>query len=167
MNMLPVTVYKGDTIPVINLRDVFIYSKTFSSKRKEKEFWRKVRDVRKTLPLAHEIRGIIIETYEFQQTLPDDTARDKPMTKQSDELRAHKSLPREATSRVLSGFCLDVRSQPQERLRPRRGGCGDRRNHLPDRERAHLNPFFTLTRGRLSMPFKNLLTDIFHQAEFC
>ena len=86
MNMLPVTVYKGDTIPVINLRDVFIYSKTFSSKRKEKEFWRKVRDVRKTLPLAHEIRGIIIETYEFQQTLPDDKARDKHMKKVEKEL---------------------------------------------------------------------------------
>lgn len=83
---LPVTVYKGDTIPVVNMGDVFIYSKHFPNKRREKEWWRKVRDVRKTLPLAHEIRGIIIETYEFQQTLPDDKARERHMKKVEKEL---------------------------------------------------------------------------------
>ena len=77
---LPVTIYDGDTIPVVNLRDIYIYDHTsFSSRRKEKEFWRKVRDVKKTLPLAREIRGLIIETYEYLQTLPNDKAREKHM----------------------------------------------------------------------------------------
>ena len=77
---LPVTLYDGDTIPVVNLRDVYIYDRTrFKNKRKENEYWRKVRDVQKTLPLAREIRGIIIETYEYLQTLPDDKAREKHM----------------------------------------------------------------------------------------
>lgn len=77
---LPVTIYDGDTIPVVHLRDVYIYDRTrFASKRKEREYWRKVRDVQKTLPLAREIRGIIIETYEYLQTLPDDRAREKHM----------------------------------------------------------------------------------------
>ena len=86
LNRLPVTVYKGDTIPVVNMGDVFIYSRSFPNKRREREWWRKVRDVRKTLPLAHEIRGIIIETYEFQQTLPDDKARERHMKRVEKEL---------------------------------------------------------------------------------
>lgn len=85
-NMLPVTVYKGDTIPVVHMRDVYIYSKVFSSRRKEKEWWRMVRDVQKTLPLAREIRNIIVETYEYQLTLPNDKAREKHMKKVEKEL---------------------------------------------------------------------------------
>lgn len=92
---LPVTIYDGDTIPVVNLRDVYIYDRTrFASKRKEKEYWRKVRDVQKTLPLAREIRGIIIETYEYLQTLPDDKAREKHMK------RVEKGLMDEYTPRM-------------------------------------------------------------------
>ena len=84
---LPVTIYDGDTIPVVNLRDVYIFDRTrFKSKRREKEFWRKVRDVQKTLPLAREIRGIIIETYEYLQTLPDDKARTQHMKRVEKDL---------------------------------------------------------------------------------
>ena len=84
---LPVTVYDGDTIPVVNLRDVYIFdSSRFKNKRKEKEYWRKVRDVQKTLPLAREIRGIIIETYEYLLTLPDDKARTQHMKRVEKEL---------------------------------------------------------------------------------
>ena len=84
---LPVDIYKGDTIPVIHMRDVYIYSPPkFKNRRMEKEFWRNVRDIKKTLPLAQEIRGIIIETYEYMQTLPDDKARDRHMKKVEKEL---------------------------------------------------------------------------------
>lgn len=92
---LPVTLYDGDTIPVVNLRDVYIFDKSrFKNKRKEKEYWRKVRDVQKTLPLAREIRGIIIETYEYLQTLPNDKAREKHMK------RVEKGLMEEYTPRM-------------------------------------------------------------------
>lgn len=92
---LPVDLYEGDTIPVIHLREIYIYNPpTFMSRRKEKEYWRNVRDVKRTLPLAREIRGIIIETYEYLQTLPDDAARDKHMK------RVEKSLMSDYTPRM-------------------------------------------------------------------
>ena len=88
-NELPVDIYKGDTIPVVHMRDVYIFSPPkFKNRRMEKEYWRNVRDIKKTLPLAREIRGIIIETYEYMQTLPDDKARDKHMKKVEKELMA-------------------------------------------------------------------------------
>ena len=86
-NALPVDIYKGDTIPVIHMRDVYIYSPPkFTNRRTEKEYWRNVRDIKKTLPLAQEIRGIIIETYEYMQTLPDDKARERHMKKVEKDL---------------------------------------------------------------------------------
>ena len=92
---LPVTVHNGDTIPVVHLRDIYIYSPPkFNSKRMEKEYWRTVRDVKRTLPLAREIRGIIIETYEYLLILPDDKAREKHMKK------VEKSLMSEYTPRM-------------------------------------------------------------------
>lgn len=74
----PVELYKGDTIPVIHLRNVYIYQQpNFRNKRHERYYWRTVRDVKKTLPIAREVRGIIIETYEYLLTLPDEKARNK------------------------------------------------------------------------------------------
>lgn len=88
-NALPVDIYKGDTIPVIHMRDIYIYSPPkFKNRRTEKEYWRNVRDIKKTLPLAQEIRGIIIETYEYMQTLPDDKARERHMKKVEKDLMA-------------------------------------------------------------------------------
>lgn len=75
---LPVDLYKGDTIPVVYLPNVYIYNPpTFESRRKERFYWRNVRDVKKTLPIAREVRGIIIETYEYLLTIPDEKARER------------------------------------------------------------------------------------------
>lgn len=75
---LPVDLYKGDTIPVVYLPNVYIYKPpTFESRRKERFYWRNVRDVKKTLPIAREVRGIIIETYEYLLTIPDEKARER------------------------------------------------------------------------------------------
>lgn len=74
--VLPVEVYRGDTLPVIHLRDVYIYQRpNFRNRRHERYYWRTVRDVKKTLPIAREVRGIIIETYEYLLTLPDEKTR--------------------------------------------------------------------------------------------
>lgn len=76
--VLPVELYKGDTIPVIHMRDVYIYQRPkFKNRRQERYYWRNVRDVKKTLPIAREVRGIIIETYEYLLTLPDDETREE------------------------------------------------------------------------------------------
>ena len=75
---LPVEPYKGDTIPVVHLKDVYIYQRPkFKNRRQERFYWRNVRDVKKTLPIAREVRDIIIETYEYLLTIPDEKARER------------------------------------------------------------------------------------------
>lgn len=76
--ILPVEPYNGDPIPVVHLPNVYIYKPPqFNSRRQERFYWRTVRDVKKTLPIAREVRGIIIETYEYLLTIPDEKAREK------------------------------------------------------------------------------------------
>lgn len=74
---LPVDLYDGDTIPVIHLPNVYIYNPPeFKNRRQERFYWRTVRDIKKTLPIAREVRGIIIETYEYLLTIPEEKARE-------------------------------------------------------------------------------------------
>ena len=76
--VLPVEVYEGDTLPVVHLPNVYIYKPPiFKNRRQERFYWRTVRDVKKTLPIAREVRGIIIETYEYLLTIPDEKLREK------------------------------------------------------------------------------------------
>ena len=71
--MVPVCVYQGDTIPCITLRNIYVYPRLrFKSKKQERYYYKLVRDVKKTLPLAKEINRAVIETYEYLQTLPND-----------------------------------------------------------------------------------------------
>ena len=66
---VPVCVYKGDTIPYITLKNVFVYPQlTFKNKKQQKYYNKLVRDVKKTLPLAKEINRAVIETYEYLET---------------------------------------------------------------------------------------------------
>lgn len=75
---LPVDLYNGDTIPVVYLPNVYIYRPpSFDSRRQERFYWRNVRDVKKTLPIAREVRGIIVETYEYLLTIPSEKARER------------------------------------------------------------------------------------------
>ena len=76
--MLLVCVYQGDTIPYITLRNVYVYPRIkFKSKKQERYYWKLVRDVKKTLPLAKEIRRAVVETYEYMETLPDNKSRER------------------------------------------------------------------------------------------
>lgn len=78
--MLPFCVYQGDTIPYITLRNVYVYPRIkFKSKKQERYYWKLVRDVKKTLPLAKEIRRAVMETYEYMETLPDTKSRERHM----------------------------------------------------------------------------------------
>lgn len=75
---LPVDLYEGDTIPVVYLPNVYIYRPpTFNNRRQERFYWRNVRDVKKTLPIAREVRGIIVETYEYLLTIPNEKERER------------------------------------------------------------------------------------------
>ena len=75
---LPVDLYDGDTIPVVYLPNVYIYRPpSFDNRRQERFYWRNVRDVKKTLPIAREVRGIIVETYEYLLTIPNEKERER------------------------------------------------------------------------------------------
>ena len=74
----PVCVYKGDTIPAVQLPNVYIFRPLkFKNEKERREYYRLVRNVKKTLPLAREINRAVIETYEYIETLPDKKAREK------------------------------------------------------------------------------------------
>lgn len=76
--MVGVCIYKGDTIPAITLRPVYIYKPLkFKSKKQRKSYNKLVRNVKKTLPIAKEINRTIIETYNYLETLPNKKAKQK------------------------------------------------------------------------------------------
>ena len=78
MYKVPVIVYKGDSIPCITLRTVYVYPELhFKNKRQRRYYNKLVRDVKKTLPIAKEVNRAVIETYEYLMTLPDEKARNK------------------------------------------------------------------------------------------
>lgn len=93
--VLPVEVYEGDTLPVVHLKDVYVYQRpNFRNRRHERYYWRTVRDVKKTLPIAREVRGIIIETYEYLLTIPD------PKKREAHLVAVEKSLLEQYTPRM-------------------------------------------------------------------
>ncbi|MGL5273106.1 MAG: DUF4294 domain-containing protein [Phocaeicola sp.] len=76
--LVPVCVYQGDTIPSLKLPTVYVYKPlVFKNKKEQQNYNRLIRDVKKTLPIAKEVNKMVIETYEYLQTLPNDKARDK------------------------------------------------------------------------------------------
>lgn len=69
---------RGDSIPYMEMSNVYVYPKlVFDSKKKQNAFLRLVRNVKKVLPIAKEANQIIIETYEYLETLPNKKARDE------------------------------------------------------------------------------------------
>ena len=80
--------HKGETIPHIQLPTVHIFPPmTFRNREERRRYDRLVFDVKKTLPLATEIRKIIIETYETLQILPDEKAQKQHLDKLEKELK--------------------------------------------------------------------------------
>ena len=66
--MVPVCVYKGDTIPAVQLPNVYIFRPLkFKNEKERREYYR----------LVSEINRAVIETYEYIETLPDKKAREK------------------------------------------------------------------------------------------
>ena len=61
----------GDTIPVVFLREVYVYPPLrFKSKKQERFYWRTVRDVKKTLPYAQLIAREMQFTDSVLATMP-------------------------------------------------------------------------------------------------
>ena len=68
----------GDSILYMELNNIYVYPPTtFTSEKQRQQYNRLVYNVKKVLPIAKECHAIIIETYEYLQTLPDKKARDE------------------------------------------------------------------------------------------
>ena len=66
------TLVDGDTIQYMEMQNVYVYPEpTFKNKRQQKAYTRLVRNVKKVLPIAKEVRQMLIETAEFLETLPE------------------------------------------------------------------------------------------------
>ena len=71
---------KGDSIQYVELNKIYVYPQlTFENERQRMEYNRLVYNVKKVLPIAKEVNKIIVETYEYLQTLPDKKSRDEHM----------------------------------------------------------------------------------------
>lgn len=81
-----------DTVAVIPLREVIVFPKLhFKNKREQARYNKLVRDVKKTLPYAKMVYSVLIETYEYMETLPDDKARNEHLKRMEKDLfKAYK-----------------------------------------------------------------------------
>ena len=76
--LVPACIYEGDTIASLRMPTLYCFKPLkFKNKKKQQQYNRLVRNVKKTLPIAKEVNRAIIETYEFLQTLPNEKAREK------------------------------------------------------------------------------------------
>lgn len=93
--LVPICIYKGDTIPSITLPDVYIFKPLkFRNDKERKEYYRLVYNVKKTFPISQEINRTIIETYEYLETLPNEKIRQKHIK------RVEKGLKEQYTARM-------------------------------------------------------------------
>lgn len=70
----------GDSILYMEMNNVYVYPKLmFQSQRQAAAYMRLVRNVKKVLPIAKEANKIILETYEYLETLPDQKSREEHM----------------------------------------------------------------------------------------
>ncbi len=100
-NLYHCEVVRGDTIVLAQLRPVYIWpKKVFKNQRHEQHYWRDVRDVKRTLPLAKLIHGIMLETYEFIELLPTEEAKQKHLKNMQGELfETYKPMLKKLTFR--------------------------------------------------------------------
>ncbi len=77
-NVYTAVVIGNDTVACMYLKDFIKYSPIrHNSAQDVIRYNRLIRDVKRTLPYAKEVAAIIIETYEYMETLPDHKARQK------------------------------------------------------------------------------------------
>lgn len=70
----------GDSIQYVQVNNVYVYPQpTFKNAKQRMAYNRLVYNVKKVLPIAKEVRKIIIETGEYLETLPNKKAKDAHM----------------------------------------------------------------------------------------
>lgn len=87
--------HDGDSIQYVELNTLYVYPQlTFNDERQRQAYNRLLANIKRVLPIAKEVNSIIIETYEFLQTLPNKKAKDEHMQ------RVEKSIRKEYTPRM-------------------------------------------------------------------
>lgn len=87
--------HDGDSIQYVELNTLYVYPQpVFADARQRQAYNRLVANIKKALPIAKEVNAIIIETYEFLQTLPNKKAKDEHMQ------RVERSIRKEYTPRM-------------------------------------------------------------------
>ena len=110
-------IYNGDTIPCVQLRTVYIFRPLkFKNEKERREYYRLVRNVKKTLPLAREINRAVIETYEYIETLPDKKAREKHLKLVEKGLKEQYTPIMKKLTRLLLKLTSIFRHYPTRRL---------------------------------------------------
>lgn len=70
----------GDSIQYVELNSIYVYPKPeFKNNRQRAAYNRLVYNIKKVLPIAKEVNRIIVETYEYLETLPNKKAKDAHM----------------------------------------------------------------------------------------
>jgi hypothetical protein len=87
-NVYTAVVIGNDTVACMYLTDFIKYSPVRHTTAHEVvQYNRLIRDVKKTLPYAKEVSQIIIETYEYMETLPDHKSKQKHLEKMEKHLK--------------------------------------------------------------------------------
>ena len=74
------TLVDGDSIQYMEMSNVYVYPEpTFKSKRQQQAYMRLVKNVKKVLPLAKNVRQMLIETAEVLETLPTKKEKEEHM----------------------------------------------------------------------------------------
>lgn len=72
--------WEGDSIMYVQTNNVYVFpQKTFKNAKQRQQYSRLVYNVKKVLPIAKEARVMLLETYEYLQTLPNKKAKDEHM----------------------------------------------------------------------------------------
>ena len=83
------TLVDGDTIQYMEMQNVYVYPEpTFKNKRQQQAYTRLVRNVKKVLPIAKEVRQMLIETAEYLETLPTKREREEHMKRVEESIVA-------------------------------------------------------------------------------
>ena len=85
----------GDSIQYMELNNIYVYPNlTFKNSKQAAAYNRLVKNVKTVLPIAKEVNQIIVETYEYLETLPDKKSKDEHMK------RVEKSIFKEYKPRM-------------------------------------------------------------------
>lgn len=89
------TLVDGDSIQYVEMNNVFVYpANQFKNERQRQAYNRLVYNVKKVLPIAKEVKGIILETGDYLETLPNEQARKEHLK------RVEKGIKEQYTPRM-------------------------------------------------------------------